>query len=118
VFDDKYPVAQISDGDTPCAWTVAPDKSVRINVKPITANFVLGVHRYKNPIAMAIDTDTPALDAEHHMLIVWKACMLQFKHDVAGAEYRAAKDSYDEKLMELGLVETPQWSFGTPLLIS
>ena len=44
--------------------------------------------------------------------------MLHFKHEVAGAEYRAAKDSHDEKLMELGLVEQPQWSFGTPLLTS
>jgi hypothetical protein len=117
-FDARYPPPLIQDGDTPQAWTVAPDKSVRISTKPVAANYVLSVQRYKNPIPMTADADVPALAVEHHMMIVWKALMLHYKHEVAGAEYRSAKDSYDEKLMALGLLEKPNWSFGEPLLIS
>jgi len=115
-FDERFPASEIQPG-TPSAWTIRPDNAFVVNaIMQADTGFVL--QRYKNPIPMVADTDTPALAVEHHMMIVWRAMMYYAQHEEAGVIYRTGKRNYEEKLELLGLTDTPDWTFGAPLLIS
>jgi hypothetical protein len=73
LFTLAFPVIQ---SGTPSVWTIAPDKSFKVNAKP-TSNSTYTVERYKNPTVMSDDSASPTgLPEEHHMLIVWRALML------------------------------------------
>lgn len=112
-FRTRYPSGLIAAGE-PSAWAIRPDKAFVVNAQP-TADTAIAVERYKNPIAMAADADTPAMPSEHHMAIVYKALLLYANFEEAGVTRATAQAEYDRHMMALGLTELPEWTFGAPL---
>lgn len=112
-FTRAYPLPQLQSG-TPMTWTIRPDKAFVVNAKP-AANYAVTVERYKNPTAMTTDTDavtgTPAMPAEHHMLIVWRACMLYAGYDDATGLYQHSNAEYKKMLAALGITDKPAPKF-------
>lgn len=111
-FIRTWPSARIVAG-TPSIWTIRPDKAFTVNAKP-TANHALTVERYANPTSLSGNTESPALPAEHHMLIVWRAVMLYAGHDEAGALYQHADAERKKVLSAMGVTEVPApgWECG------
>lgn len=114
LFRQRYPDPLIVTGE-PSAWSIRPDKAFVVNAKP-SVNWALSVERYINPVPMADDDDEPALPAEHHMAIVYKALLLYANFEEAGVTRATAQAEYNRHMMALGLNELPEWSFGDPLL--
>lgn len=112
-FRTRYPAAQTSDA-VPQAWTIRPDKAFVTNTRPLV-DTAFSVERYRNPLPMTADTDVPALAAEHHIVIVWRALMLYAQFEEAGSLYQTARANYDMKIQAMGLVELPDWSLGAAL---
>ena len=112
-FRTAYPAALIADG-TPGAWSIRPDNAFVVNAKP-TANTDYTVERYKNPVVMDEDADTPALPAEHHMIIVWHALMLYCNFEEAGVSRLTAEAEYHRHAQALGLNQLPDFIHGAPL---
>lgn len=112
-FRKRWPSPFIVEG-TPLCWSIRPDKAFVVNAKP-TADTAYTVERYMNPVPMVADTDTPALAAEHHLVIVWRALMLYAQFEEAGSLYQTASVNFNLKMQALGLLETPDWSFGPAL---
>ena len=116
LFTRVYPAALYAAGN-PSVWTIRPDKAFVTNAKP-TSNFAISVERYKNPVVLTTDSDattgTPALPAEHHMLIVWRAVMLYAGHDEASELYRHANAEYKKVLTAMGITDMPAitWECG------
>lgn len=114
-FDERYPAIDLTSTSAPNTWSIRPDNAFVVNAL-VAADTAFVLQRYKNPIAMTADTDIPALDVEHHVMIVWRAMMYYAQHEEAGAIYRTGKANYNECLELLGLTATPDWSFGPALL--
>lgn len=113
-FAAAYPDALVTDGE-PSAWSIRPDKGFAVNYKPMAATGI-SVERYKNPVPMMADTDTPAMPEEHHMAIVWKALLLYANFEEAGVTRATTQAEYTRHLSALGLMELPDFEFGDPLL--
>jgi len=112
-FRLRYPSALIVEG-IPSAWSIRPDKAFVVNAKP-TADTAYSVERYMNPVVMDEDADTPALPAEHHMAIVYKALLLYANFEEAGVTRATAQAEYERILGEMGFSELPDMQFGEPL---
>ena len=95
-FRQSYPLALIAAG-TPGIWTIRPDLAFAVDSKP-TANTTYTVERYKNPVAMTADADTPAIPTEHHMAIVYKALLLYANFEEAGITRATAEEEYSRHL--------------------
>lgn len=112
-FRRRHPAALISAGE-PSAWSIRPDKAFVVNYQP-TADTAISVERYQNPVAMTADADEPALPAEHHMAIVYKALLLYANFEEAGITRATAEAEYNRHLMALGLLELPDFELADPL---
>lgn len=105
-FRRTFPTALITTGN-PSVWTIRPDKAFAVNATP-AADKTFSVERYKNPTAMAADSDTPTgLPTEHHMAIVWRALMLYAGYDEAGEQYKRADGEYRKVMSAMGFGERP-----------
>lgn len=112
-FASAFPDALITEGE-PSAWSIRPDKGFAVNYRP-AADTTITVERYRNPVAMDDDADEPAMPAEHHMAIVWKALLLYANFEEAGVTRATAQAEYNRHMMALGLLELPGFEFGDPL---
>lgn len=112
-FKVRYPAALISDGE-PSAWSIRPDKTIVVDRKPLT-DTVIKLERYANGTAMDSDDDVPAMPAEHHMAIVYKALLLYANFEEAGVTRATAEAELNRHLMALGLQELPEMDFAGPL---
>jgi hypothetical protein len=87
-FRTMYP--RLLTGSSLGVWTVAPDRSVRINgIAPPTGH-VFTVERFAMPTKLRLDTDVPPIDADLHMLIVYMAVRKYGGFDEAGTQYKLA----------------------------
>lgn len=112
-FRRRYPTALISAGE-PATWSIRPDKAFVVDHSP-TADTAISVERYQNPVAMAADADEPAMPAEHHMAIVYKALLLYANFEEAGITRATAEAELNRHLMALGLLELPDFDLADPL---
>ncbi len=99
---------------TVTAWTVRPDRSIAVNAM-VDVDTTLQIERYSMSGRFAADADVPALFAEHHMAIVWRALMLYGSFDEAGVAYKrgVAEFAVMKRLMGADL---PAMTTGEPLL--
>ena len=77
----------------PTCFAVMPDQGVALGMVPL-AGYTVSADYYKMATALAADADIPALPAQYHMAIVYKAMMF-FGVSEAQAEI------YDEGMSEL-----------------
>lgn len=97
------------------AWTVAPDKTLRFNAI-VDADTAITVERYANPTVLAANTDTPAMDSEFHMAIVWHALIKNHNFNEAGISRQTAQVELNKIMKNLHNRSTPQMILGGPLL--
>jgi hypothetical protein len=111
-FRLAYPDVQAGDGFS--VWTVAPDGSIRTNVKP-AANTPFTVERYHLPTELTIDGDVPEMPADLHMLLVWMAIVHSADFDEAGTQRATAIQKIRKLKANLFKRCLPSWSFGGPM---
>lgn len=116
-FRTFFPAALIQAGPAEgvTAWSVAPDRSVRVNVI-VDADTTINLERYANPTALAADGDTPAMDSEFHMAIVWHALIKNHNFNEAGVSRQTAQVELDKIMGNLLPRSMPELQLGGPLL--
>lgn len=110
-FRRQYPTVEAG---VPSEWTIRPDRSFAVNAV-VEADTVVSVERFRLPGRMTANTDTPALFAEHHMMIVWRALMLYGGFDEAGVAYKRGASEY-ALMKRLASMDQPAMRFTEPLL--
>lgn len=109
----RYLYREWGDGE-PSVWAIKPDKTFIVSSEP-TADLGLSVERYKNPVAMTQDSDTPALPSEYHMAIVYRAMVSYANFEEAGVVRATAIREYERIMREAGATELEEMEWGSPL---
>lgn len=112
-FRMLYPFIQA--GPTFNVWTVAPDQSIRVDIA-VNANVDFVVERYRNPVAPTADGDIPAMPADLHMLIVWRALTKYASFDEAGVQRSTAVEEHNRLFSQLVDRCLPSMRLGAPLI--
>lgn len=113
-FRQRWPVALIGPGE-PTAWSVRPDNAFVVSARPL-ADLTISVERYRNPTAMAADTDVPTgLPAEHHLAIVYQALLLYANFEEAGITRATAQEELNKHLGVMTKTQMPMMQFAGAL---
>ena len=113
-FRERWPVALVGNGE-PSAWSIRPDNAFVVSARPLV-DLTINVERYRNPTAMAADTDTPTgLPAEHHLAIVYQALLLYANFEEAGITRATAQEELNKLLGVLTKTQLPAMQFGGAL---
>lgn len=105
----------LNGDDNLTAWTIRPDLTIAFNALASTPK-TMTVERYVNPVVLAADADTPAMPADLHMLIVWRALIKYANFDEAGVQRRTAVEEYQSLRQALFERCLPQWRLGPDML--
>lgn len=77
----------------PTNSTVLPDNKIGLGAKPAGV-YVLSGDYYRAARLLANNGDTPTIQAQFHMAIVWKALMYYAAYEEAGSLYATAEKNY------------------------
>lgn len=114
-FRAVYPVpADGGTGQEPSAWSIKPNGAFAVDIKP-AANVAITVERYALPVSMVLDSDTPAMPADLHPLIMWGAVMKYAGEEEAGVRNATAEREYQRLLNQLHKRCLPEIFMGGPL---
>lgn len=83
-------------------WSISPSEEFLLGPAPDSDHFVRADY-VKDYTDLVLDTDTPAMPARFHMMIVWRALLEYGGFDAAGEVYQRADQNY--KLMWTSLVQ-------------
>lgn len=84
-----------TDVGKPTAFTFLPNGLLALNTIP-DANYTLSFDYFGTPVELVANTDTPAIAANLHMIIVYKAMMLYGAYENAPEVYAEAMRKYGE----------------------
>lgn len=116
-FRAQFPAVDITAG-TPTYWTVKPDKTLAFSAEP-ESDMSLTVERYAAPTgvpsATGADDEAPAMPADHHEAIVWRAVMFYAGHDEAGVIYQHAQSEFKRIMGRATIEGLPSIELGAPL---
>jgi hypothetical protein len=76
-------------------WSISPQDEFLLGPAPDGAHFVRADY-IKDYADLVGDSDTPAMPARFHMIIVWRALMEYGGFDAAGEVYQRAEKNYNE----------------------
>lgn len=77
----------------PMVFNIGPDKSVNLGPVP-DAGYTITADYFSAPVAMALDTDSPAIPARFHWLLVYKAMMLYGEYEAAPEVYQGGQTGW------------------------
>lgn len=94
VWRDSYLIGSLrSTNERPTVVAISPAKGLAL--PPTLAGYTVTMDYFTAPVDLALDADIPAMPAQFHMAIVWRALMMY------GA-YEAASEVYDRGELEFG----------------
>lgn len=97
--------------DYPQYFTIAPNKDMLLHPIPDAAYTVTGLYR-KSAQVLAANGDTPEIDSQHHMVIVWRAlCRHLAIYDEATVQQAAWQSNMRELEFNLLSEQTPKMEF-------
>ncbi len=114
VFRTQYP--RILTGSSIGVWSIAPDRTFRINGVAPTGGFVCTAERYASPTNLSMATDVPGMPADFHMLIVYKAMRKLAGFDEAGSQRQVALDEERALWNDLTIRCLPSMRLGGSIL--
>ena len=94
----------------PTDIAVGPDKSLNLGSVPL-AGYTVTMDYYTAPVALAADSDTPALPAQFHMAIVYRAMQMYAAYSNAPEVLARADKGYTlyMRLMSNDRLPVPTW---------
>lgn len=105
---------QLSSDDNVQVFSVRPDNALVFNAI-VTADTLCSVERWKNPVPLAADGDTPPMPADLHEVIVWRALVKYANFDEARVQRETAVDEMTTRLSAMRTRCLPEWELGGPL---
>lgn len=94
--------------------TITPAKAIGLGPVPNGLYTVTGDY-YSVPAELVQDTDTPALPAQFHMLIVYKAMMYYGVSEAAPEVYQEGEAEFNRMMIRLQLNQMPDIGAPAPL---
>jgi hypothetical protein len=94
--------------------TVTPSLSIGVGPSPIAGYTITGDY-YSAPSELAVDTDTPGMPPQFHMLLVYKAMMMYGAMEAANEVYQEGEAGAKRYMNLLGLNQLEIFSTGGPL---
>lgn len=98
----------------PQEFAIAPDKSICLGPVPL-AGYTITLDYFTAPVDLALDADTPALPAAHHMAIVWKALMMYGAFEGASEVYDRGEVEFTKAMRRLTATRLPEVQFAGAL---
>lgn len=98
----------------PVTFTIDPQKNFLLGPSPDGIYNVNG-EVYALPTEMALDADRPAMPAQYHMAIVWRALMYYGQFEAAPEAYSHGQNEYMRLMNRLYGDQLPMMTFGAPL---
>lgn len=112
-FSNVY--RRLNTDDNVTCWTVRPDGVIAFNAR-VTADTDVLLERYRNPVVLATDTDTPAAPEHLHMIVVWRALVLYANFDEAGVQRQTAVEEYRALHAQMCSQCLPSLELGAPMI--
>lgn len=98
----------------PVEFAIGPDKSVFAGPVP-SAGYTMTADYFTAPLAMAADTDIPALPTQFHMAIVFRAMMSYGGYESATEVYQRGEIEFGKLMKRLDIDRLPQMLLSGPL---
>jgi hypothetical protein len=98
----------------PVMFSIDPQKKLVLGATPDLVYVVNGEY-YALPSDMALDADTPAMPAQYHMAIVYRAMTHYGEFEAAPEVYQHGDSEFKKMLARLELDQLPTMTFGAPL---
>lgn len=98
----------------PMVITVSPAKELGLGPVPAAGYTILGDY-FKAPSEMVADADIPALPAQYHMAIVYRAMMFYGRFEAAGEVYQAGELEFTKMMRRMTADRMPEIRMGGTL---
>ena len=94
----------------PIVNTITPAKAIGLGPYPEAGYTITGDY-YVAPVILLADADTPAMDAQFHMAVVWKACMSYGAFESAVEVYSRGETEFDKLMMRMTAEDIGEMTF-------
>ena len=84
----------------PSQFTILPDDTIRLNATP-DLSYTIDFDYYRTPVELSANSDTPALPAQFHDIILYQAMIYYAAHEDAPELYQDANSELDLRMSEL-----------------
>lgn len=98
----------------PHDFTITPTESIGLGPVP-PAGYTVSGDYFKAPSYMTSDTESPALPAQYHMLLVYAAMMAYGGYEAASEVYQRGEKKYNAMMLELEPDQLPELTTGGSL---
>lgn len=98
----------------PVDFTILPDRSIGLGPVPI-AGYTVTLDYYTAPVDLALDADIPAMPAQYHMAIVYKAMMAYGAYESAPEVYQRGEVEFAKLMARMTADRLPEVFWGPPL---
>jgi len=102
-------LGQVVQDQRPASATVGPGYTLVFNARPILSTTLQADYRKRATVLLA-DTDTPAMNADWHMAIVYKALRDYAEHEESPEIQRRARRKFAGVFNEMCIVELPTFT--------
>lgn len=114
-FRDLYQYATMrTTQQMPVVFSIDDAKNFVLGPIPDDIYTVNGVG-YAMPTELIVDADRPAMPAQYHMAIVWRALMYYGQFEGASEAYAHGQNEYLRLMNKLYVDQLPKITFGDPL---
>ncbi len=94
----------------PVDFTITPAKAIALGPYPAAGYTITGDY-YTAPVILAADADIPAMPAQYHMAIVWKACMSYGAFESAVEVYSRGETEFGKLMLRMTTDELDEATF-------
>lgn len=108
----KYYNVGTQTADRPQYFAVQPEDSALLLAPVPNDVFTVTGAYWKRPTALSADGDEPAMPADYHMAVVWRAAMYMFQMEEAPARFGFALSQYNDFLDVLEANQLPKARVG------
>lgn len=106
---DLYQIGSLRSAPSqPIVLTTLPALGIGLGPTPL-AGYTISGDYFAAPTELTEDADIPAMPAQFHMLIVYRAMMLYASGEAAGEVYQAGSNLYNEMIGRLELSQLPEF---------
>jgi len=98
----------------PTEFAVGPDKSIFLGPVP-SSGYTMTADYFTAPVTFAADADTPAMPAQFHMAIVYRAMMYYAGFESASEVYQEGEIEFGKLMRRMDSDRLPEISFAGPL---
>lgn len=99
----------------PTMISEGPDLTLNLGLIPDSVGYTVVGEYFKTPTSLVLDADTPALPAQYHQMIVYRAMMMYASYEAAPEVYQEGQTLYSAMLKRLLRDQIEDASYGNAL---